>query len=148
MDDGYGPRMTTLPFREADFRIADEVGLMPLMQFAKTASGGADSNEMAGLVAMYNLIESCLADDDEWQRFQDHAVKTRATADDLMGFVAAVIKEIADRPTSRPSDSPDGPGTIEGNSGDDSSLQVIRQFEARGRPDLAVVIQRMSQASA
>lgn len=138
----------TLTFQGEEFRTAAEVGLMPLMQFAKTASSGADSNEMAGLVAMYNLIESCLADGEEWQRFQDHAVKVRATADQLMGFVAEVIQVIADRPTSRPSASPDGPGATEESSADDSSLRVIRRFEEQGRPDLAVVIQRMSQASA
>ncbi len=131
----------TVAFAGERFEVADRIGLMPLMRFAKFAQRGVDSNEMEGLAAMYDLLEQCIAPDD-WRRFEDHADKQRVDGEELMSVVRDVIELLSSRPTRRPSDSSDGPLIMSENSADDSSQQVIDQLERRGRPDLALHVAR------
>lgn len=133
--------MSEVEFAGERFTIADRIGLMPLMRFAKVAQRGVDSNELEGLTAMYDLLEQCIADQD-WQRFQAHADKVRADGDQLMAVVKDVMEALSRRPTSRPSDSSDGPSTASTSSAVDSSSQVIARLEREGRPSLALMVQR------
>lgn len=132
----------TVPFCGEDFRIADKIGLMPMMRFAKVAQAGVDSADLAGLAAMYDLLEQCLADD-EWQRFSDHADKSRADGDELMAVVGKVFEELGKRPTSRSSDSSDGPPPTSERSTAGSS-PALRLLD--GRPDLQVAVLRAQEA--
>lgn len=133
--------MAKVIFSGESFRIADRIGLMPLMRFAKVAQSGVDADDMAGLAAMYDLLEQCLADD-EWARFQAHADKVRADGDELMALVAEVFEVLSQRPTSRPSDSSDGPPTTSENSADDSSSPVVSRLVTQGRRDLAQIVEQ------
>lgn len=126
------------------FKIAEKIGLMPLLRFAKAAQNGVDSNDMAGLAALLDVLEQCI-DPDEWQRFNDHADKTRADEDELLQMVYLVIEAISDRPISRPSDSSAGPPATGPRSVDGSS-RALRLLE--GRPDLQVAVLRAAQQSA
>lgn len=139
--------MADVDFAGESFRTADRIGVMPLMRFAKVAQAGVDANEMAGLAAMYDLLEQCI-DPADWLRFQAHADKVRADGDELMAVVKAVIEALSDRPTSRPSDSSDGPSTTSTSSLADSSSQVIVDFERKGRPQLAAQVLLAQQARA
>jgi hypothetical protein len=125
------------------FRRADAVGLMALMRFAHVAKAGTDSNDLDGLAAMYELLEQCVHEDD-WQRFQKTAMKVKAKGDDLMAVVKAVISGEADRPTSRPSDSSDGPIVIGQKSESEpprpAYLRVVEREEQSGRPDRALMV--------
>jgi hypothetical protein len=59
---------------------------------------------------------------DDWERFRATAKKNRAqVARDLMPVVVAAFVQPTDRPTSRPSDSSDGPKTTKRNSAAGSS---------------------------
>jgi hypothetical protein len=131
----------TVEFHGETYRIADKIGLMPLMRFAKTAQEGVDSNDMDGLVAMYDLMEQCLIDED-WAKFTTAATKHRADGEELMAVVKQAIETMAERPTQRSSDSSDGPPSISGNSTADSSSLVVRRLEKQGRPDLALLVRR------
>lgn len=137
--------MAEVVFKGESFVIADGIALMPLMRFAKVARSGVDSNEMAGLAAMYDLLETCFPES-EWDRFTDHATKTRADGDELMAVVGQVFEVLSGRPTSRPSDSSDGSPDEKPTSVDDSSSQVITRLERQGRPDLALMV-TMAQES-
>ena len=97
-------------FLGATFRMADRIGLMPLLRFAHASSKGLDSTDMEGLVALYDMIHDCI-DVEEWDRFQRHAIDTKAEADDLMAMVQKVIETLTARPTTRPGDSSAGPRT-------------------------------------
>lgn len=127
------------------FDIADRIGLMPLMRFAKVAQDGVDSTELAGLVAMYDLLEQCVAPH-EWARFQATADQHRADSETLMGVVTTVIELLSARPTSRPSDSSDGPQRTAPNSTGDSYSRVIAREEAAGRPDRALMVVQAKEA--
>ena len=97
------------------FRVANKVGLMPLLRFAHLAAGGADTADMAALESMYDLLRGVIHDDD-WAAFQDHASVVRADQDDLLEAVRDAIEVMTARPTVRPSDSSDGPPDTETSS--------------------------------
>ena len=139
--------MSEVVFFGETFRTADKIGLMPLMRFAVIAKGGVDASEMAGLVALHDLIAQCLADD-EWERFQDHATAVRAEGDDLLEVVKQVFEVLSERPTQRPSVSSDGPLTAEPKSTAGSSSPAVLHFESIGRPDLSVVPMRIARSQA
>ena len=134
-------------FAGESFAIADRIGLMPLMRFAKVAQSGIDTNEMGALAAMLDLLEQSIAPQD-WRRFNDHADKVRADGDTLMTVVKEVITALSARPTSRPSDSSDGPPPTNASSAGDSSSQVIDDMERRGRPDLALIVSMAQESRA
>lgn len=135
----------SIQFNGESFAVAERIGAMPLMRFAKIAQGGVDANEMAGLAAIYDLLEQAV-DPADWQRFCDHADKTRASGDELMTVVRDAITVLSARPTSRPSDSPGGPPTTQESSGGDSSSRAIARLEERGRPDLALIVSMANSA--
>jgi len=116
-----------------DFRVAEKVGLMPLLKFSHAADLRTDDERAYS--ALYEILrdvileadEPCgecpgcktagtgatardcvFADEGDWERFQDHAVRCKADADELMDVVAQAIKVIAARPTGSPSGSSTG----------------------------------------
>lgn len=137
----------TVEFLGEEFRIADRVGLLPMMRFAKLAKSGEDSMSMTGLAAMYDLLEQSIHPD-EWPRFEAHADEQHASGDELMKVVGKVIALSSGRPTTRPSDSSDGSPSTSESSADDSVQQVIADLEAKGRPDLALVVQQAQESKA
>ena len=104
-----------LEFLGESFRLAESVGLMPLMKFAHHANNGLDSDDMAGLAAMYALIRDTVHADD-WDRFERLAIDKRADGDELMEFVGRAIEAISARPTRRRSVSSDGAPPTSPNS--------------------------------
>jgi hypothetical protein len=128
----------TIEFMGRRFRLAESIGLMPLMAFAIAQKNGLDSDDLDGLAAMYALIrdtvdqtrvQSLDADGQpafdsvgepiwdgpsDWQRFERHAVETKADGEDLMDFIGRAMGVISARPrkprggssTSRPNTSP------------------------------------------
>lgn len=134
------PQRRTVAFMGAEFAVADKIGLMPLLKFAKIAKSGVDSSDEEGMTAMYNLLQQCIADD-QWDAFEDHANTTRADDQELLQVIKDVMTIVSERPTSRPSDSSAGPPTTAPISAEDSSsLEVVRRLKSQGRPDLAMAI--------
>lgn len=132
------------------FAVADQVGLMPLMRFAELAANGMDLYDMESLVAINNVLRECIHADD-WGRFEAHATKVHADDEDLMRMVGQVIAIITARPTSRPSDSSDGPSTTNGPSAGGSGSQVtslVERLEAQGRPSIAYMVQQAEASRA
>lgn len=134
--DPPAPRTVDL-FGET-FELADKIGLMPLMRFAHLAKGGADSNDMDALDAMYTLIRQCFTPA-SWARFEVRADEVRADQDDLLGAVAECMKAMTARPTGRPSGSSGGSPHTSTSSAVASSSPAAVLVE-RGRPDLASIV--------
>lgn len=137
--------MTAVDFLGEQFKVADKVGALPLMRFAKVARAGVDASELEGLAAMYDLLGQVIHPDD-WSRFEDHADRVHADGDQLLGLVQEVFALMAARPTGRSSDSSDGPQTIEPSSTGDSSSPVISRLNDQGRPDLALLVRRHQES--
>jgi len=105
-------------FMGEKFRLADKVGIMPMLAFANASKKGLDSDDMEGLAAMYSLIRSVIwrpplyengqrvVDDDghpqrderEWDRFARLADDEQAEGEDVMDFVSEAMSVIAARP--------------------------------------------------
>jgi hypothetical protein len=109
----------TFTFYGETFRIADEIGVMPLMEFAAAASSGLDSAEVEGMAAMYAMLADCLADEErdengklvrpaEFPRFRQVAKQHKADGDTLLAVCTRVYEVVSGRPTEQPSDSSDG----------------------------------------
>lgn len=116
---------------------------MALMRFAQIAKRGADSDDMDGLAALRDLLDAVLNPED-LPRFDRVADEHDAGGDDLMAVATECIKVISERPTSRPSDSSDGPQTTSGSSAAGSSSPVT-VLERKGRPDLALLVGRAQE---
>ncbi len=108
------------------FRLADRVGIMPLVHFGFASKKGLDSDDMEGLAAMYSLIRSVihrpplmddngnqvrdengkrLRDESEWYRFTEHAEDELADGEDVMGFVNKAMEIMSARPRKPREDS-------------------------------------------
>lgn len=122
-----GNRIT---FLDKEFRIAERVGLMPLLKFASSAD--VDTTDPRALSAMYALLRDCIyegrppcgecaeceADNDgackfydrgDWGAFEEHAMITKADADDLLDVVTKVLELVSGRPQQPRSGSSAGP---------------------------------------
>jgi hypothetical protein len=115
------------------FRVAEKVGLMPLLKFSHAANLRTDDEK--AYAAMYEILrdvilededpcgkcagckaaapdlsarDCAVADEGDWDRFQQHAVDCKADAEELLDVVSQAIKVIAARPTELPSNSSNG----------------------------------------
>lgn len=126
MDDGE-----SVEFLGERFRLAETIGLMPLLAFANASKSGMDSDDMDGLAAMYALIRDTVdqtrvqqTDEDDkpvfdeagapvwagpsdWMRFERHAIDTKAEGEDLMDFISKAMGVISARPRKRRGSSSD-----------------------------------------
>ena len=149
----------TVEFCGEQLRLADRVGMMPYMRLAriqKRISGAAESDlddddAAELLIAMLDLVEQCLADE-EWDRFETLATKHRVDLAGIRDFTNEVMQAVGNRPTGRSSDSSDGPRTIEPSSTvvsyspDTGSQRVVRRLNDQGRPDLALLVRRREES--
>lgn len=54
--------MTTVEFRGETYRIAEKIGLAPLIRFAKLAQTSADTMDVGSLAVMYDVLEQCFTE--------------------------------------------------------------------------------------
>jgi hypothetical protein len=139
--------LPTLTVRGETFEVPEYVAPIALMRYSEGAVRGIDSSSPEGMAAMYVVLRACIVADD-WDRFEQLALRERLTHTDLLEVVTQAFEVISDRPTERPSDSSDGPRDIEPRSEDDSSSRIIRRLEEAGRPDWALVVQETQEAKA
>ena len=134
--NGHAP-VQTVEFMGRQFRVADRIGLMPLLKFSAYAD--VATNDPRALGAMYGMLRDCIYpgspgcgecedcrngaemacpdyDRGDWLAFEDHAMATRAEADDLFAVISRVMELIAGRPTQRPGSSSPGPRRTSGGS--------------------------------
>jgi hypothetical protein len=112
-----------------EFRLAESIGLMPLLKFAHAAKQGLNSDDMEGLSAMYLLIRSCLdrtrpdpETPSQWELFEEHAIETNADGDDLSSLINRAVQVISSRPPKRRGDSsPSSSPTSESSKASSSS---------------------------
>lgn len=153
----------TVEFCGEQFKLASGgLGLMPMMRLAriqqrmdrKAAADISDAEGAELLVALLELIEQCIADD-EAQRFEDVATVNRVGIEEIRGFANRAIEAISARPTERSSDSSDGPRIIEPNSTVDSSSPdmddmeaTIHRFNTQEHPrgDLALLVRKRRES--
>ncbi len=110
----------TIELNGKRFRIADKVGLMPMLKFSAYAD--MDTQDARALGAMYSMLKDVI-DPTDWRAFEDHAVDSKADADDLLDVISKAIEQISGRPTKQPGPSSRGPRGISGGSTGSSSAR-------------------------
>lgn len=115
----------SIEFLDKRFRLAERIGLMPMLAFAAASKKGLDSADMDGLAAMFALIRDCIDqsreqavdadgkpvfDDDgspryegpsQWMLFEQHCYDKQATGEELMEFIGKAMSAVAARPQLR-----------------------------------------------
>jgi hypothetical protein len=135
-----------LEFYGEKFRLADKVGLAPMIRFGAAANRGLDSDDMEGMAAMHSLIRSVihrppllddngrqqvdvngkkLRDEKEWGRFLDLAEDELADGEEIMDFVNRAMEIMAARPTKPRELSSGGSRTTSESSRVGSSSQAM-----------------------
>lgn len=128
---------SAVEFMGRRFRIADKIGLMPLLKFSAHAE--MKTTDPKALGAMYAMLRDCIhpgtpgcgeckdckAGDEEkcasydagdWHAFEDHAMTTKADAEDLLDVITHTMELISGRPTGPPSASSSGRRAISDRS--------------------------------
>ena len=150
--NGHGkPPAQTVEFLGRHFRIADKIGLMPLLKFSAYAD--VSVNDPRALGAMYAMLRDCIYpgtpgcgecedckngaemacekyERGDWQAFEDHAMVTRADADQLLDVINKVMEVIVGRPTKQP--GPSSPGR-QGTSGGSTARSSSRRAKGSRR---------------
>lgn len=97
-----GTRSQKYDFAELNgekFRVADEMGVMPMLKWA--AFSDMSTEDPGALAAIYAMLMDVIHEDD-WTRFERHAIKTKADAEELMNVISAGMEIITARPTKQP----------------------------------------------
>lgn len=128
--------MATVELFGQEFGLSTEISEFALMEFAEAASSGQDGDTMQGFASTLRFVRECIVADDV-ERFNATARRNKAKMTDLMVVIRAAFEQDTERPTSRPSDSSDGPSVIEPNSGSSAAGRVSR---LAGRPDLQLMV--------
>ena len=124
------------------FRIAEKIGLMPLLKFASASS--MTTEDPRALAAVYSMLQDCIYegspacgtckdckdgredlcksyDRGDWSAFEQHAMETKADADELLTVITQVLEIVSGRPTKQPGGSSGGPrATRRGSTGSSS----------------------------
>lgn len=93
------------------FQSEGTVSLMDLSEFARLAAAGFDDGSAEGIAIMADIYHNLLGPT-EYGRFRRHCREYDVDGSLLVEIIGGIMSEAsedADRPTGRPSDSPDGP---------------------------------------
>lgn len=111
------------------FRVAEKIGLMPLLKFASASE--MSTEDPRAMSAVYAMLKDCIYegspgcgeceqckagnetacksyDKGDWGAFEQHAIETKADADELLGTISQVLEVISGRPTAPPAGSSPG----------------------------------------
>ena len=131
--------MTVVEFYGESFEVPEKINHRRVLRLAKFASGGADSDNLAAMGALDDLLTQCIRPEDS-ERFDALCDRVGTTAEDLMTFTGKMIGAIAERPIGQPQLSSDGPSPVPVSSG--SRLEALATERWPGRPDLQVAATR------
>jgi hypothetical protein len=112
------------------FRVADGMGAWPLLQYAKVASMGADSDTLDGMVAVFDLAKDAI-DARDFRRFGEHCNSHKLGGEAVMLLVWQAVDRAGTRPTGSPSASPGGPA----NTSPSSSATSTRPASSPSTPE-------------
>ncbi|MEU9888014.1 hypothetical protein [Sphaerisporangium sp. NPDC051011] len=111
-DDETAPKLPQFDF-ELDgvtFVCTEAPSALDLSEFARLAAEGVDSESPEGLAILAQVFITVLGEK-EYRRFRAHCRKYRPEPELLIQIIGDIFEDYAERPTTRPSDSPDGPPT-------------------------------------
>lgn len=133
--------MPTVECMGESFEVWPEISAWAFADFAEIlgkSKDDADEFDPATITAMMGLLKDVVVPE-EWERFKAVTRAKRANFGQLMQVVKDTTAAQAGRPTSRPSDSSDGPLATELNSGLSSEDRALAESGLRPDQKLAVL---------
>lgn len=134
----------TVEFFGETFHLNETVPKFALIEFAEAATSGAEDSQLQTWGTMLRLALACIAPD-EAGRFRGVARRNPCEEDDLTEVFKSALSQSTERPTSRPSDSSDGPPVTELKSAPSSAGKVSDRLA--GRPDLQLAVRQTKQSA-
>lgn len=131
--------MAAVEFKGQSFQVPEKINERRLLRLAKFASAGADSDNMAAMGALDDLLNQCVRPEDQ-KRFDDLCEEEGVSTIQLFEFTAKMIGALAERPTAQPSVSSPGPSSTPPSSESNSVDLAMEKFV--GRPDLQMQVLR------
>ncbi len=113
----------------------DDIGLLPIMEFAEAAADGIGDEDPRGVAAMYLVLKEMIAAD-QWRAFRRAALDGHANKA-LLDAVTQAMEQLNARPTSAPSGSSSSPPAVSANSKAASSGKVPEAFRKAGMVPVA-----------
>jgi hypothetical protein len=110
--------------------------------------GRVGGRTLAESMQAINRIGELFIHPEDVDRFWSSARAHRQTQEDVIGLALALVGAMSERPTLQPSDSSDGLRRTDTSSTGDSFSRAIEILDDRGRPDLAVAVQRRAREAA
>lgn len=104
-----------------------------------SVAGGISIDDLASLGAVKDFARMCVSAED-FGTFWSTALAHRQRVEDLFDVLTSIMEASMERPTGRPSDSADGPGSTAARSGAGDSSQALRKLD--GRPDLQLFVEK------
>lgn len=77
------PPAPSITFMGEKYKVAEKVGVMPLMLFARAAEAGVTMGDPKGLAAFHAQLQDVIHEDD-WGRFQEDMITKKVGMEDLM----------------------------------------------------------------
>ena len=122
-----------IEFYGETFEVPEKINHRRVLRLAKFALAGSDSDNLAAMGALDDLLTQCVLPADA-ERFDALCDREGPTSADLMEFTGKVIAELSERPTAQPAPSSAGPTPTPESSV--SRLEVLASERWNGRPDL------------
>jgi hypothetical protein len=116
--NGKAVSARTVTLKGKKFKLAKSIGLMPMLKFSAYAD--VDTQDARALGAMYLMLKDVI-DPPDWRAFEDHAVDSKADADELLTVISEAMQLIAGRPTEPSGASSRGRRSTSGGSTASSS---------------------------
>ena len=134
--------MDKVPFKGQDFEVPEKINERRLLRLAKYASAGADSDNLAAMGALDDLLSQCIRLEDQ-KRFDDLCDSEGASTSELFEFTAKIIGALSSRPTEQLSASSPGPSSTPVSSESSAVDRAMQRWD--GRPDLQIQAMRALQ---
>jgi len=134
----------TFGYLGEQIRVNPELSELGLMDWTEGAMEIGEDDPRA-VTAVKDQVRE-LVHPDDFERFWAAARRHRQRLPDLLQFMQDLMSALTQRPTGRPSDSSAGPPSTTSSFADDSSSRAVATLEARGRPDLAVVVDETARS--
>lgn len=91
------PAPLTIKFMGTEYRVADKVGVWPLMQFARAAEMGVSLRDAKGLAALHAMLQDAIHPDD-WGQFQEDMIAQKTVdLQAMMDVSQQVVQLLSER---------------------------------------------------
>lgn len=117
----------TVTLKGKQYRVADEIGAMPLLMWASVAEMSTEDN--GALAAIYNMLGDCVHEE-HWNQFRFDAIKSKAKTEELLDVITKALEILTANPTESPSPASGGSRRTSGELKGTSSTRRARSSSA------------------